>query len=85
MRSDDDFEPFPKRQVLNSSKLKDFADDNFIFDENSRKISKRVENTMGKGEIARFEQFSVSHGVFKRLVDLLLTRKNQKLFGKGQE
>ena len=34
-----------------------FADDNFKFDENGRKLSKRVENTMEKGEIARDEQF----------------------------
>ena len=27
-------------------------DDNFQFDENSRKFSKQVENTVGKGEIA---------------------------------
>ena len=26
-------------------------------DENGRKFSKRVENTVGKGEIARYEQF----------------------------
>ena len=30
---------------------------NFKFDENGRKFSKRVENTVGKGEIARYEQF----------------------------
>ena len=51
------FKPFPKRQILDSSKLKEFADDNFKFDENGRKFSKRVENTVGKGEIARYEQF----------------------------
>ena len=33
------------------------ADDNFIFHENGRKLSKRVKNTVGKGEIARQEQF----------------------------
>ena len=44
--------PFP-----DSSKLKEFADDNFKFDENGRKFSERVENTVGKGEIARYEQF----------------------------
>ena len=49
--------PFPKRQILDSSKLKEFADDNFKFDENGRKFSKRVENTVEKGEIARYEQF----------------------------
>ena len=44
-------------QILDSSKLKEFADDNFKFDENVRKLSKRVENTVRKGEIARYEQF----------------------------
>ena len=47
----------PQRQILYSSKLKEFADDNFIFDENDSKFSKRVENTVGKGEIAHYEQF----------------------------
>ena len=39
--------------VPDSSKLKEFADDNFKFEENDRKLSKWVENTVGKGEIAR--------------------------------
>ena len=43
--------------MLDSFKLKDFADDNFIFEENGRKLFKSVENTVGKGEIARYEQF----------------------------
>ena len=38
--------PFPKRQILDTSKLKEFADDNFKFDENGREFSKRVENTV---------------------------------------
>ena len=46
-----------RRQILDSSKLKELADDNFKIDENGRKLSKRVENTVGKGEIARYEQF----------------------------
>ena len=37
--------------------MKDFADDNFKFYENGRKLSKPVEKTVGKGEIARYEQF----------------------------
>ena len=37
--------------------MKEFADDNFNFDENGRNLSNRVENTAGKGEIARNEQF----------------------------
>ena len=46
-----------------------------------RKLSIWVENTWENGEIARYEQFSFFHGVFKRLV--LETHENQSLFGKG--
>ena len=42
---------------LDSFKLKEFADDNFKFDENGRKLSKWVENTVGKGEFACYKQF----------------------------
>ena len=51
------FKPFPNDKFLDSSKLKEFADDNFEFDENGRKLSKRLKNTEGKGEIALYEQF----------------------------
>ena len=37
--------------------MKDFAGDNLKFDENGRKFFKMVENTVGKGEIALYEQF----------------------------
>ena len=40
-----------------TSNPKEFADDNFKFVENGRKLSKRVENTVGKGEIALYELF----------------------------
>ena len=60
------FLPFPKRQILDSSKLKKFADDNFEFDENGRKFLKRVENTVGKGEIARYEQFLLFPQCFQK-------------------
>ena len=49
--------PFTKRQILYSSKLKKFADDNFKFHENGRKCATWLENTVRKGEIARYEQF----------------------------
>ena len=42
--------PFSKRQILDSSKLKEYADVN----ENGRNISKRVENIVGKKEISPF-------------------------------
>ena len=47
--------PFPKRQIFDSTKK--FADDNSKFDEYGRKFSYRVENAVGKGEIALYEQF----------------------------
>ena len=62
--------------------MKEFADDNFSFDKNGRKFSRRVEKTTGKGEIASYEQFLLfPHSVFKRLV--LQTRKSPGLFEKG--
>ena len=42
---------------LDSSNPEEFADDNFKVVENGRKLSKRIENTVGKGEIAHYEQF----------------------------
>ena len=57
---------FRKPQILGSSKKSGFADDNFKFDENGRKFSKRVENTGGKGEIAHYEQFLVFLQYFQK-------------------
>ena len=51
------FNPFPNDKILDWSKLKELADDYFEFDENGGKFSERVENTVGKGEIARYDQF----------------------------
>ena len=44
-----------KQQILDSSKQKEFADNNFKFDENGRKFSKWAENTEGKGDIVHLE------------------------------
>ena len=52
--------PFPNDKILDSTKLKEFADNNFKLDENGRKFAKWVENTEGKGEIACYN-FSFSH------------------------
>ena len=49
-----------------TSKLNKFADDYFKFDKNGRKLSKCVENTVGKGEIARYEQFLLFPQCFQR-------------------
>ena len=51
---------FPKRKNLDSSQLTEFPGDNFKFDEYAREFSKRADNTVGKGEIAPYEQFLLS-------------------------
>ena len=54
-------------QILVSSKLKEFADDNFKLDKYGRKFSKRIENNVGKGEIARNEQFLLFPQCFQKV------------------
>ena len=46
--------------------MKEFADDNFKFDENGRKLFKQVENTVGNGEIAHYEQFLLFPQCFQK-------------------
>ena len=58
---------FPKRQNLDSSKLKKFADNSLKFHGNGIKFSKKVENTVGKGEIARNEQFLLFPQCFQNI------------------
>ena len=59
-------QPFPIRQILGSSKLTELAGSNFKFDENGRRFTKWVENNVGKGEIAREEQFLFFPHCFQR-------------------
>ena len=58
------FNPFP------NDKFKffqtEFAEDNFKFDENGRKLSRWVENTVRKGEIACYEQFILFPQCFQK-------------------
>ena len=69
--------PFPKEHILDSSKLKEFADDNFKFDGSSPNGQKiRWE----KEKLLVTSNFSFFHSVFKRFI--LQARKNQGLFGK---
>ena len=49
--------PLPDDKILDRSKLKQSADDNFKFDENSIKFFKQVEKTVAYGEIARYKHF----------------------------
>ena len=58
--------PLPDDKILDRSELKQSADDNFEFDENSRKFSEGVENTVGKGEIAHYEQFLLFPQCFQK-------------------
>ena len=52
--------------ILDSSKLKEFANDSFRFYENGRNFSKQVENIVGKEEIGRYEQFLLSLQCFQK-------------------
>ena len=49
--------PFPKQQILDFSKLKDLADDNFELDENGSMFSKQVENTGEKEQFLLFPRY----------------------------
>ena len=46
--------------------MKKFADNNFRFDKNGREFSKRLENSVGKGEIACYEQFLLFPQCFQK-------------------
>ena len=59
--------------------LKEFADNNFEFDEKGKKIYKRVENIVRKGDFAHNQQFLF----FQNRLLLPETRKNQGLFWNG--
>ena len=56
----------PKRQILDPSKLKDLADDKLELNDNGKKFSNWVENTVGKGEIACYEQFLLFPQCFQK-------------------
>ena len=58
--------PFHRQQILDSSKVKEFADGHFKFEENGRHLSIWVENTEGKGEIACYEQFLLFPQCFQK-------------------
>ena len=58
--------PFPNEKFWTPSRLKEFADDNFRFDENGIKFFNRLENTVRKGEIACYEQFLLFSQCFQK-------------------
>ena len=61
--------------ALDSSKLKEFADDSFKLNENGRNSSKWAENTEGKEKLFVRSNFSFSYSVFKSVA--LQTYKSQ--------
>ena len=73
---------YPNQQILDSSGPKEFADNNFKFDENGRLFSKWLENTEGKGEICSLRAVSpfatvFSNDLYSRCV------KSRASLGKG--
>ena len=63
--------------------LKELENNNFEFDNNDGKFSGRIEKAVGKGEIARQEEFLLSPQSFQK-TDVQQTRKNiSGLLGKG--
>ena len=72
---------FPKRQILDSSKLKEFADDNFNLVKMAEGSLNGYKTLWEKEKLLFMSNFSISHSVFKRPV--LQTCINQGLFWKG--
>ena len=62
--------------------MKEFQDDNFKFDENGGGSSESVENNVGKGEIARYEQFLLFPQYFQKICTAD-TEKTRACLGKG--
>ena len=58
--------PLPNDKILDSSKLSEFADDFFKFDENGQNFFEWLDNTEGKGEIALYEQFLLFPQCFQK-------------------
>ena len=73
--------PFPKRQILDSSKLEELADNNFKFTENDREFSIRVENT-GKRRNCLLRAISPFPTVFSKDLYCRLF-KTRACLGKG--
>ena len=58
--------PLPDDKILDWSKLKAFADDKLNVTKMIISVFDRVENIVGKGEIACTSNFSFSHNVFQK-------------------
>ena len=58
--------PFPNDKFQTLPNWKSLQTTIFKFDENVAKFSKMVEDTVGKGEIARYEQFLLFPQCFQK-------------------
>ena len=58
--------PIPNDKIQTLPNLKEFAENNFKFDENGRKFSKSEENNAGNGEIACVRATSPFPTVFSK-------------------
>ena len=69
--------------MLDSYKLEELADNNFRIDENGRMFTRRVENTVGKGGIARYEEFLLFSQCFQKTctADTVWERVKRQNFG----
>ena len=65
---DNRFNPFQHDKILDQTKLKAFADDKLNVTKIIISVFDRVENIVGKGEIACTSNFSFSHNVFNRVL-----------------
>ena len=73
--------PFPYDKIFDQTKSKAFADDKSNVTKMIISVFDRVENIVGKGEIACTSNVSFSHIVFERL--LSQTRQKVSLGGNG--
>ena len=57
---------FPNGKFWTLPNLFELADNNLKFGDSDRMFSKQVENTVGKGEIGRYEQFLLFPQCFQK-------------------
>ena len=69
--------------IFSLFQLQEFVDDNLKFDENGGKFSERVQNTVGKVDIARYEQFLLFPRCFQKTCTAD-TQKPRACLGNGK-
>ena len=74
-------EPFPKRQILDSSNLKGLQTTILSSIKMAESSPKRLKNTVGEGENARYEQFLLFPQCFEDLYEEHV--KTRACLGKG--